>query len=77
MGSTARPLPQYKLTQEWLGQRCWSVRLSSFQALDVSLLYHCTIMEDCFSGEFCLIDCAAENAMIKQLTGTDQSVGRC
>ena len=21
--------------------------------------------------------CAAENAMIKQLTGTDQSVGRC
>ena len=22
-------------------------------------------------------DCAAENAMIKQLTGTDQSVGRC
>lgn len=56
MGSTARPLPQYKLTQEWLGQRCWSVRLSSFQALDVSLLYHCTIMEDCFSGEFCLSD---------------------
>ena len=22
-------------------------------------------------------DCAAENAMIKQLTGTDQSIGRC
>ena len=22
-------------------------------------------------------DCAAENTMIKQLTGTDQSVGRC
>ena len=54
MGSTAQPLPQYKLTLEWLGQRCSFVQISSSQALDARLFYLYTIMVDSVSGEFYL-----------------------